>query len=271
MQEFKLLYNQTHPRSAEILYVSLERLVKEVLNKDLTSYKIQIEDHISPFLNEEYYKSLIRGILSIKSENCMPLIADTQTLLAYERMIKALYQDGELKKRIEETLGAIDLLELEKSFVFAPKLILENGNFFEEKQNIGKWRGFKCAFVVEGEVADYLELTKIVEILEWVSGLSIKIFKKNCYDYLLNHNKELAFKMAGKDYYEMVDCGVDFILTPSIGHFEMYDGYAKEIKKSQGRDDLEVPVLFIPEILLAPLKGGSFLLFDRHNITPKMV
>lgn len=270
MQPLKLLYNQTHTKSANILYANFENLIKEIFDKEFPVQKIQIEDNISPFLNTKYYKELLRALLQIKNEGFTPLIADTQTLLAYERIFKKLFKDGELKKSFEEDLGTqLDLLELEKSFMFAPKLILEKSSFFEK--NMGKWKGFKCAFVVEGEVANYLQLDKLIEALEWVSGLEIKLFKRNCYDYLLKFNKELAFKMAGKDYYEMVDCGVDFILTPSIGHFEMFDGYARELKKAQGRDDLEIPILFIPQLLLAPFKKGEFLLFDKHNIEPKMI
>ena len=58
-----------------------------------------------------------------------------------------------------------------------------------------------------------------------------------------------------------------------VGNFELLDRNAHENKRASGRDDLEIPLLFIPQIFLALFEefGASDLLFDQHIIAPKML
>ena len=50
-------------------------------------------------------------------------------------------------------------------------------------------------------------------------------------------------------------------------------GILRKSKKNAGRDDLEVPILYIPQVFLALFKecNAQDLMFFKHNISPKML
>ena len=70
-----------------------------------------------------------------------------------------------------------------------------------------------------------------------------------------------------------MDSGVDFILTPNIGNFELMDRHIKNLQDSMGRDTAEIPLLFIPQVILALFDDANAesLKFSAHKIIPKML
>ncbi|MDE5602943.1 MAG: hypothetical protein K2I71_03355, partial [Helicobacter sp.] len=199
------------------------------------------------------------------------LICDNQSLLAIIRLIKKLYEEQEFKEELAQLLKEeIDILTLEKSIKFIPEIVLES---FKKDDNFRSWKGFRSAFIIDRELENFVKETQLLEKLESLLEFKIFPFYKESYDYLLKINPTLAYKMASSDYYEMVDCGVDFIITANIGNFEIFDRHSKMIQKTAGRDDLEIPLLFLPQVFLTTFRDSDAhsLLFKEHNILPKML
>ncbi|PAF42490.1 DUF5644 domain-containing protein [Helicobacter sp. 11S02596-1] len=70
------------------------------------------------------------------------------------------------------------------------------------------------------------------------------------YAHLFDVFKPSALKQSGAIYYEAIDLGVDFLLTTSLGQFEMLDTHAKKASKAYRRDFDSTPTLFLSELVL---------------------
>lgn len=272
MESYILLQNDFYPRSAVILMENFKNLCQKLEILVAKTQRIPCENRLLPFVDEvKYYGRILRALSEAGEEGKKLLVCDSQALLGILGFFKKYYEDLEFKEGLLKDFDReVDILELEKNFVFAPEVVLKNAKGLQKKR---RWKGFKCGFLVDRELEAIVKEYYLIEEFENLLGFKIQVFYKDNYDYLLFSNKDLAYKMGGKDYYEAVDCGVDLIVTPNIGNFELLDGHASRIKKALGRDDLEIPILFIPQVFLALFEdcSASSLLFDRHNITPKML
>ena len=271
MESFILLRNDYRKVSAEILFKNLKTLFFE-LGLDYQEKSIKVENKFSPFFDNSYYLELLKAFLSIVEEGNKPVFCDSQSILAYKNLFLKLQNDGEFREAIFKALKKeIDILECEQKFVFLPEIVLEA--LGKTNKIARKWEGFTCAFVVDRELEQLAKDLHLSDRFSVLTGLKVRLFFKESYDYLLTCDKDLAFKMASNDYYEMVDSGVDFITTPNLGEFYLLDSFHKAIKKSAGRDDAGIPVLLIPQVILATFVGmdAKKLAFDKHNITPKML
>lgn len=272
MKEYILLHNDFYPKSAFILTENLKKLCQKLQIPIAGIQKIACENRLLPFVDElKYYGQILRALVEAQKKESKLLVYDSQTLLGILEFFRKYYEDLEFKEQLLKDFGIeVDILELEKCFIFMPEVILQNIKGLHKKR---RWEGFKCAFLLDRELEKIVRDYYLIEEFENILGLKILTFYKDSLDYLLLSNKRLAHKMGGRDYYEMVDCGVDCIITPNIGNFELLDRNAHENKRALGRDDLEIPLLFIPQIFLALFEefGASDLLFDRHIIVPKML
>lgn len=271
MDKLILWHNHFYNQSASILKENVKKLFEKLQIPIAEIWEIACENRLLPLVNEvEYYGKILQALNNAKKQKMKLLVCDSQSLLAIKRVFEKYFMHSNFKEEVNKKIGEVDILELEDAFVFAPEIVLQA--FVRDNQK-RTWEGFKCAFLLDRELESMVKETYIVEKFENLLGAKIYPFYKDSYDYLLHINKDMAYKMGGKDYYEMVDCGVDFIMTPNIGNFELLDGHSKKIKKSAGRDDLEVPILYIPQVFLALFKecNAQDLMFFKHNISPKML
>lgn len=70
------------------------------------------------------------------------------------------------------------------------------------------------------------------------------------YAHLLSVNPTSALYNGAKLFFEMADLGVDFILSYSLSQFHMLDSKRKPMCKAYNRDDIVLPILFLPQVLL---------------------
>lgn len=272
MGSFVLLHNNFYPKSANILMQNIKTLLEKLQIPFEKSQNITLEGKFLPFINRvEYYKKLFLLFLKAQEENHKILVCDSQSLLEIMRFFANFYEETELREvLLKECETEIDILSLENSFIFAPEVILNALKTYNFKR---RWEGFKCAFFVDRELEKIVVESQMISTLEERTGLKILPFFKESYAYLLQTNPSLAYSMGATDYYEMVDGGVDFILTPNIGNFELMDRCAEKLRNTKGRDDLEIPLLFIPQVILALFDEttSSILHFGEHIISPKML
>ncbi len=266
-----ILHNNFYPTSSEILLQNLKNLLKKICINDYQIQQLPLGNKFSSLMGEKFYCQILKTLMKTQQEDKQVLICDSQSLLAIIKLIKKLYEEQEFKEKLSYLLKEeIDILVLEKSIKFIPEIILES---FRKDDNFRSWKGFKSAFIIDRELENFVREIQFLEKLESLLGLKILPFYKESYDYLLKTNPTLAYKMASDDYYEMVDCGIDFIITTNIGNFEIFDKHSKMIQKIAGRDDLEIPLLFLPQVFLSTFRDSdaSNLLFKEHNILPKML
>lgn len=259
--------------SSEILIQNLTTLLNKLNVSIALTKKIALDNKFLPCVNPTaYYKSLIKVLKSAQIEEQKLLVCDSQSLFEIMRLFKILYENTEFREVMNKVCGeSIDILGLENTFVFAPEVIF--GALKPSTLKKGRWSGFKCAFILDRELQSYVKESQIIPQIESLTGLKILPFFKESYAYLLQTNPQLAYKMGGMDYYEMVDSGVDFILTPNIGNFELMDRHIKNLQDSMGRDTAEIPLLFIPQVILALFDDANAesLKFSAHKIIPKML
>lgn len=273
MESFVLLHNNLYPKSAQILMQNFSNLLEKLQIPTEKSHSIVLEHKFLPFIERaKYYKRLLALLLESQTENRKILICDSQSLLETKKFLKILCQESELREILNKECNVeIDILELEKQFVFAPQVVLDALKTASFKPK--RWQGFRCAFIIDRELEKWVVESKMLNTIEEITGLKILPFFKESYDYLLEVNPQLAYQMGAADYYEMVDSGVDFILTPNIGNFELMDRNATHLKSVSGRDDLEIPLLFVPQMILALFEDSTrdSLCFGQHKILPKML
>ncbi len=74
-----------------------------------------------------------------------------------------------------------------------------------------------------------------------------------CYQYyahLLNINPQSAIYNSAKLFFDLADLGIDFILSHSLSQFNILDVQRTQLCKAYNRDNIALPILFLPQILL---------------------
>lgn len=273
MESYILLHNNFYNKESEILLTNTKNLLHTLQIPFANIQKIALEEKFLPFINPlEFYTSLLKILLQAQENKQKILLCDSQSIFVIKEFIDKLYKDLDFRTSLKNKFEVeIDILTLENCFTFLPEILylaLEKTDFIRQR-----WSGFRCAFLLDSALQSSCKEIRFLEQLENLSGLRILPFFKESYGYLLHNNAELGYKMGAMDYYEMVDCGIDFIVTLNIANFTLLDTHAKNIQRVSGRDDLETPILFLPQILLALFKdtNAKSLLFNAHKITPRML
>lgn len=86
------------------------------------------------------------------------------------------------------------------------------------------------------------------------------------YAHLLQVNSQSAFFNSARLFFDLADLGVDFILTYSLSQFVMLDSYRTKLCSAYNRDNIALPILFLPQaLLLAFGQERNRLGFMYHN------
>ncbi|MBX7490022.1 hypothetical protein [Helicobacter turcicus] len=272
MESCILLHNNFY-KSSEFLIHNVKKLLDKLHISVVHTESIALDDKFLPFIAPmTYFKPLIALLNRAHEDGQKVLVCDSQSLLVITKLLKKLYEDAEFREELAKTCGCgIDILNLENSFAFALEVVFDAIKVAEIKHR--RWEGFKCAFIFDRELEEHIKESQILSRIESITGLKILPFFKDSYAYLLQNNPELAYKMGAMDYYEMVDCGVDFIVSPNVGNFELMDRHIKKLQDISGRDTAEIPLLFAPQVILALFIDASAesLGFSAHKIKPQML
>lgn len=270
MESYILLHNNFY-KHCKPLISSVKKLLEKIHIPIVRTESLALDEKFLPFITPvEYFKPLILLLDKAQQDGHKVLVCDSQSLLVITRLLKNLYENTELREELAKAC-AIDILNLENSFVFAPEVLVDRIPLDAIKHR--RWEGFKCAFIIDRELEERIGELQILPRIESFTGLKILPFFKESYAYLLQSNPKLAYKMGAMDYYEMVDCGVDFIITANLGNFELMDKHIKDLQDVSGRDTAEIPLLFMPQVILALFmdSNAESLEFNAHKIKPQML
>ena len=108
-------------------------------------------------------------------------------------------------------------------------------------------------------------LSAILEVI------NIKVNFIETSDFFKLPNKELALKYSAKCFESALDCGSDFILSTSMGNYEIFDKERKSLARIANRNLGDMPVLFLPQLLLLAfgIRSESALNFRYHRFAPQ--
>ena len=86
-------------------------------------------------------------------------------------------------------------------------------------------------------------------------------------------NKYFAYKYSAIGLESALDSGSDFIITTSIGVFNMFDKKRSKLSQSINRSLGKIPVLFLSQLLLLSfgIKDEELLAFKYHKFIPKFI
>lgn len=87
------------------------------------------------------------------------------------------------------------------------------------------------------------------------------------YAHLLPVNMQSALYNSAKLFFDLADLGVDFILTHSLSQFDILDSQRKKLCNVYNRDNIALPILFLPQVLLLAFgeKDQNKLGFAYHK------
>lgn len=131
----------------------------------------------------------------------------------------------------------------------ANDIILQNLNndftHYFDKFNVGIYYGSDDEEIEQNSISKILQKTKAHEI-------NLQNRYKNDGYFLLDFNKDMAFKMAGDIIFDGFDSGCDFLIVNDIRSFYIFDNFQTNIAKRLKRplSEVGVPILFISQILL---------------------
>lgn len=114
------------------------------------------------------------------------------------------------------------------------------------------------------------DLTHIEALEAILNVLNIKINFIDFSDFFKLPNKELALKYSAKCFENALDCGSDFILSTSMGNYEMFDKERKNLSRISNRNLGKMPIMFLSQLLLLAfgMRDENALNFRYHKFLP---
>lgn len=118
-----------------------------------------------------------------------------------------------------------------------------------------------------------IDITTAYHKLFALLDLKILYDDKNAYFQYELFNPELAYKYSAKGLEMALDLGSDFVISQSMGVFGIFDKRRNKISKIANRDFLNLPVLFLPQVLLLSfgIKDDTKLGFRYHKVPVEFV
>lgn len=91
-------------------------------------------------------------------------------------------------------------------------------------------------------------------------------FSSLSYTHILDRDKALS--KSGEILYAGIDLGVDFLCVFSEDTFRVFDSAHKECARACGRDEIDIPLLNLAQILLVAFGKAEDAGFEAHSINP---
>lgn len=190
------------------------------------------------------------------------------------------------KKHIEEnpTLFSLVQSELAKfnleynintKVVYLADLLLKNISKIKTNQKI-KFNDFSVSiFHSSRNIANLQSDLWKDSVIEILKELDLKVDFKENYAVFQNElfNPKLAYKYSAKSFENALDSGSSFILSNSMGVFNMFDKKRSKLSKIINRNFGNIPILFLPQVILLSfgIKNDMELAFRYHKFIPDFI
>lgn len=216
-------------------------------------------------LNEnQFFLANAKNIASTKGQNLLVLEDDAYQNIAFSKA--QIDENPNLYNAIKSELAKVDLQYLQSTQILRLVDILHSNLDVIKSSVKSDFSDFSVAVLV----ADSANIEKIAEILE-MTKIQINFIEKS--EFFALPNKNLALKYSAQIFEDALDAGSDFVLTTSMGNYEIFDNGRKELGKIANRDLGKMPILFLPQLLLLAcgIKDESALNFRYHKFQPEFL
>lgn len=206
------------------------------------------------------------NIALASSKNCNLLVLEEDAF--YNLILAKTYIDENpsLFASIQNSLSKHNLFyNQDVKIIFINDLLVKNLDSIKQKIKINFCDFNTSIFHSSKNVIDFtLDDSPLFEAID----LSILYDDRQAYFQYESFNQDLAYKYSAKGLKIAFDLGCDFVIANSIGVFNMFDKKRNKLNKAINRDFINIPVLFLPQVLLLAfgIKDDTKLAFRYHNI-----
>ena len=216
-------------------------------------------------LNENlFFLANAKNIALAKERHLLILEDDAYQNIAFTKT--QIDENPNLNNTIKSELSKVDLQYLQSTQILRMADILHKNLDLIKAHIKSDFSDFSVVVVV-GDSANIQNIIAILEALK----IQINFIEKSGFFAL--PNKDLALKYSAKLFEGAVDCGSDFVLSTSMGNYEIFDKERKNLSKIANRDLGKMPILFLPQLLLLAfgIKDESALNFRYHKFQPEFL
>ena len=114
-----------------------------------------------------------------------------------------------------------------------------------------RWREFRAAYC-SSAFGNFYDKTHDFALLELL-GLQTEHTHYETVSHIAAFNPEAALHENARVYYEMVDCGIDIIVSSAWSTFSFFEKQAKKMRQCVGRGTLDTPILHLSGVVLIAL------------------
>lgn len=216
-------------------------------------------------LNEnQFFLANAKNIAHAKGQNLLILEDDAYQNIAFSKA--QIDENPNLYNAINCELAKVNLQYLQSTQILRLVDVL-HANLEVIKAHIkSNFSDFSVAVLV----ADSANCEKIATILETLN-LRVNFIEKS--EFFKLPNRDLALKYSAQLFENALDCGSDFVLSTSMGNYEIFDKERKNLSKIANRDLGKMPILFLPQLLLLACgeRNESALNFRYHTFQPEFL
>ncbi|PAF48164.1 hypothetical protein BKH46_02330 [Helicobacter sp. 12S02634-8] len=182
--------------------------------------------------------------------NTTLLLCDRDAYANVLQAKKTLDTDQSLRDKINQSLARYGLVYEENIQIAYLNALIADTLQWEVSQSFDGFSTifFKGSSKLEEQEVCYGEIFKKIALKRYEMPL-----QNESYAHLFAVNPDSALKQSGAILYEGIDRGVDFIMSASMGQFEVFDTHAKKTAKLYKRDLIPTPTLFLPQVVLLAL------------------
>lgn len=216
-------------------------------------------------LNEnQFFLANAKNIASTKGQNLLVLEDDAYKNIAFAKA--QIDENPSLHNAIKSELAKVNLQYVQSVQILRIVDVLHKDLDLLKAHIKSDFSNFSVAVLV----ADSANVEKIAEILE-ITKIQINFIEKS--EFFALPNKNLALKYSAQIFEDALDSGSDFILTTSMGNYDIFDNERKNLAKIANRDLGKMPILFLPQFLLLAcgIKDESALNFRYHKFQPEFL
>lgn len=216
-------------------------------------------------INEDkFFLANALSIAKASSHNADLLVLEEDAFCNLILAKREIEENSSLFTTIENALSKHNLkYNSNTKVVFINDLLMQNLDSIKAKIKL-PFSDFRASVFHSSRNMSDIAFSKLFEILD----LKILYDDRNAYFQYEIFNPDLAYKYSARGLEMAFDLGSDFVISNSIGVFSIFDKRRNKISKVINRDFLNLPVLFLPQVLLLSfgIKDDTKLGLRYHKV-----
>ncbi|RAX52994.1 hypothetical protein CCY99_06395 [Helicobacter sp. 16-1353] len=227
--------------------------------------------HWGYVVNERiFFLSQAYNIALASSKDCDLLVLEEDAYYNLCFAKKHIEENPTLFNLAQSELAKYDLTYSEKTkIIYINNLLGDNLEKIKAKNKTSFSDFHVSIFHSSRDISDFddksnANLKKILNVV----GLNIVYEEHNAFFQNELFSPKIAYKYSAKSLENAVDSGSDFILSNSMGIFDIFDKKYLKLSKVINRDFGNIPILFLPQVILLSfgIRDDTALALRYHKI-----